>query len=529
MHPWRLAGLIRGLRMKFKSLSVFVCSALFVGRGMAQAEYPAMVVQAGHEYRPLSPVVAPGELMSLVVHGVGTNLTSIVLANRKPLPSDLAGISVVLQQSGPFGSVAVPIYSVIPLPACNYQRIPPFSPACGTAAGITVQIPFELWTLGPLPFSPRLTIFENGVKRAGIDLGVQWHNVHIATTGDDVQVQFPELQTGWLAPVIRSLDRQHFVSQSNPALPGETLSMWVVGLGQGVGAIKAETGAPAPDGVVVEPGINYQWGKNLKPRPVNWPSGSPRPSEGIVSAGMIPGQVGIYEIVFKVPDTIPPDVPPCIGDTYTNLTVSIGYQDSFDGASICVTQPAATARSQMAKALVRGLYQKLGLADPDSFPFAQSPPHYSDVPESLPLYKYMQRIAELQIASDNASDCDPGAFCPDAQSTNGQIAVWVVRAMQLRSDPCVSSETGCDVSIADSFTINSETPYFRDVSASHPYFRWIQKARELNLIRPEDVRCAAGAGACTQPCPQGSFCPSGTTTVGQMTLWVGRAFFEFGR
>ena len=339
-------------------------------------------------------------------------------------------------------------------------------------------------------------------------------------------MQFPELQTGWLSPVIRHLDRQHFVSQYDPAMPGETLSMWAVGLGQGVGTVQAATGQAAPEGVVVEPGIDFQWGKNLKPRMVNWPVGGPRPADGIVSAGMIPGLVGIYEILFKVPDTVPSDVPPCLADTNSNFTVSIGYSTSepFDGAGICVVQPAATERSQMAEALLHVLYRALAYPNPDTFPFAQSPAHFSDVPESQPRYKSIQRMVELQIASPSASDCGPGRFCPDAQITNGQMAVFVVRAMQLRSNPCARSQSGCDASVADGFTINSETPHFQDVPASHPYFRWIQKAKELNLIQSGDGACESGLPTCAEFCPDGSFCPSGTMTIGKMTRWIGRAF-----
>jgi len=185
-------------------------------------------------------------------------------------------------------------------------------------------------------------------------------------------------------------------------------------------------------------------GSNLKGRQVNWPSNGPRQADGIVSAGMIPGQVGIYEILFKLPDTIPPGVAPCVGDNLlSNLTVSIGYmnyENTFDGAGICVYQSAATARSQMAQALIHAVYQKLNFTDPDTFPFAQSPPHSSDVPASHPQYKWIQRVAELQMASSTASDCDPGDFCPDAQITNGQIAVYLVRAVRLLSNACVTSQ-----------------------------------------------------------------------------------------
>lgn len=83
-------------------------------------------------------------------------------------------------------------------------------------------------------------------------------------------------------------------------------------------------------------------------------------------------------------------MPPCSGYVTSNLTVSIGYaayENTFDGVGICVFQPAATERSQMAKDLIHAIFQKLNYPDPDTFPFAQSPPHFSDVSASHPQYK----------------------------------------------------------------------------------------------------------------------------------------------
>jgi len=217
-----------------------------------------MVVQMGHQYGPLAPTVAPGQLISLVVHGIGANLTSNVVATSKPLPTELAGISIILHQLTQFRNVPVPIYSVEPLPACDWNgNSPPFLPLCGTVAGITIQVPFELDTLRFEVSSPAFFIYENGQFKADLSVGTSDHQVHIANTGD-VQVQFPELQIGALYPVIRHLDKT-FINEFNPAMPGETLSMWAVGLGQGVGAVQSATGQPAPQGVVVEPGIDFQW------------------------------------------------------------------------------------------------------------------------------------------------------------------------------------------------------------------------------------------------------------------------------
>jgi len=62
--------------------------------------------------------------------------------------------------------------------------------------------------------------------------------------------------------------------------------------------------------------------------------------------GLTPGQVGLYQINVRIPDTVP-SVPACTGvlscigsllacDIQSNLTIDIGGFTSFDGAAICV-------------------------------------------------------------------------------------------------------------------------------------------------------------------------------------------------
>ena len=67
--------------------------------------------------------------------------------------------------------------------------------------------------------------------------------------------------------------------------------------------------------------------------------------------GLTPGQVGLYQINVKLPDTFPP-VDPCTTASVitgtagtlsnvalSNLTISFGGVSSFDGAAICVQPP----------------------------------------------------------------------------------------------------------------------------------------------------------------------------------------------
>src|SRR5574341_545753 len=72
------------------------------------------VVVAGYTW-PSVISVAPGQLVTLFAWGVGGNLTHRVVADRIPLPTTLAGISVLLKQRQ-VGEVRVPVLAVEPGP-----------------------------------------------------------------------------------------------------------------------------------------------------------------------------------------------------------------------------------------------------------------------------------------------------------------------------------------------------------------------------------------------------------------------------
>jgi hypothetical protein len=61
----------------------------------------------------------------------------------------------------------------------------------------------------------------------------------------------------------------------------------------------------------------------------------------------------------------------------------------------------------------------------------------------------------------------------------------------------------------DAFSYRS-APYFEDVPATHPFFAYIQKLRELGI---------------TTGCGANLYCPDGWTTRGQMAVFLIRGLF----
>jgi S-layer homology domain len=81
-------------------------------------------------------------------------------------------------------------------------------------------------------------------------------------------------------------------------------------------------------------------------------------------------------------------------------------------------------------------------------------------------------------------------YCPDNATTRGKMAVFIVRSI-----------------LGDNFTFPAD-PYFSDVTALHPYFKYIQKMRQLGI---------------TSGCSTTLYCPDNPVTRGQTAVLVVRA------
>ena len=148
-------------------------------------------------------------------------------------------------------------------------------------------------------------------------------------------------------PIVTHADGS-LVRASRPAHPGEVLIAYAVGLGPTVPNVPAGKLVTAPAPTATQLALSFDYRLNAlatKPRALG-ASGSK--SIAAQYSGLVSGYVGLYQINFAVP-AAPDDLVPC--DTYTNsidfdkngvfsnLTVSFGGVDSFDGVGICVANP----------------------------------------------------------------------------------------------------------------------------------------------------------------------------------------------
>lgn len=143
-------------------------------------------------------------------------------------------------------------------------------------------------------------------------------------------------------------------------------------------------------------------------------------------------------------------------------------------------------RGQMAVFVVRAM-----LGDTFTFPAA---PYFTDVPATNPFFKYIQKLRELGVTSG----CTPTTFCPGNNVTRGEMAVFLIRGKLsgLLKDDFAFPQTG----------------FFTDVPAAHPYFKFVQKMRELGIT--------SGCGTAT------NFCVDSPVSRDQMAVFIARGFLN---
>ena len=158
---------------------------------------------------------------------------------------------------------------------------------------------------------------------------------------------------------------------------------------------------------------------------------------------------------------------------------------SYPAITVTVNVAAAAASPQVNRVAVSGG----GSASAAATDSTTIWPAFTDVASSDSFFSAVNLIREYGITG--GCQASPPMYCPNDNVTRAQMAIFVVRS----------------VMGGDNFTY-SGTPYFTDVPATAFGFKWIQKARELNI---------------SSGCGNNGYCPNDLVTRGQMAIFVTRA------
>lgn len=311
--------------MRSQASRIILITVAAAMTALGQGASPNTITATGYLFPgPLS--VAPGQIVTLFVAGVGAALKQSAVAGPGDLPTTLAGIGATLVQSP---KVAVPILRITPLAMCG---------DCGVMSAITVQIPYELRLpppTGGLVAGIEMFVTENGVAGASRILSPLPDQLHILTNCDTVLVDSGP-STGRCPWEVTHADGS-LVTNASPASEGEELVAYAVGLGATNPAVPTGKAAtqPTPTANAYQVGFNFQANALL--------SAPPQTVASPVYAGLTPGRPGLYQINFVVPP-VPAALPACYtgqGADFvnTNLAVSFGRFTFVDGAMICVAVP----------------------------------------------------------------------------------------------------------------------------------------------------------------------------------------------
>ena len=261
--------------------------------------------------------VSPGHVTTLVLTAVQTVLpidsntgVARVDASTIPLPTMLAGFSAVIAQQPDGYMASLPILRVRQKGLCNSQSQPP---EC-LLTELTVQIPGDVrpnrYPVGPGIFT-FIRVAENGHTLSDVGIFVHATTVHILTTCDTVVRDGPD---PFCNPLITHADGTLVGPFSGPAAvpaqPGETLTLYAFGLGTTTPFVPPGTASPNPPAVADRRfSLIFNFGCPTKQ------TGTP------VFVGLTPGQVGLFQVNFVVPEPAKCTEPPISNDTGGNLTL----------------------------------------------------------------------------------------------------------------------------------------------------------------------------------------------------------------
>lgn len=210
---------------------------------------------------------------------------------------------------------------------------------------------------------------------------------------------------------------------------------------------------------------------------------------------------------LDVPATLGPDnaVPPIIAGTTTAPNGTLTYpgisnvkagEDIYDSSTLPVVRwgdyLGAAVDPVTGGMWVSGQYAKPRSAGAGAygtwisyFPWTTTP-RFDDVPATSGFFDYINTLAMWGITAG----CTTTQFCPGMPISREQMAAFLIRGIY-----------------GDTFSY-SVTPYFTDVPATSPFFKYVQKMKDLGI---------------TSGCGGALFCPSSTLTRMQASVLLVRA------
>ena len=292
----------------------------------------AVITDVGSDTRSAAIRIAPGQVITVRVRGLTKRFQSTQVATSVPLPVDFGGVSVTLRQNNDVTGVPLPLVRGDFADACAWTVVAPdprLQPRCDDpdagAFVFQVQVPYKLVVNGPGPLDEVrqivsdaiLSVQENG--RAGRDVRVVpvLDQVHVLRTCVAADQLYGEERC---SPRIYHNDGQT-VSESNPARSGETLVAYGYGLGRPEALIDAGTATPQP-GLRLETPVSVHF------------TGLATSEDMAVYSGLVPGQVGLYQVNFRVPP-LPNGLPACGPGRPSNLTMIVRGTVSSDTVGFC--------------------------------------------------------------------------------------------------------------------------------------------------------------------------------------------------
>jgi len=300
---------------------------------MAAASAYEAVITAGTPERTTAPLkAAPGQILTLRVRGLATKFDATQVATTIPLPRDFGGVSVTLRQSGSSSVVRLPLIRgdfdsncawAVVIPDVSTQL-----PCTDTDTGMftfQVQIPYELQANPPGPLNRDApNVFDATVRIE--DHGQQGRDIRVTPVLDQIHLVRQCNRNGVLfgedtcEALIYHANATAVTSES-PAHGGEVLVAYAYGLGAPMSAVPS--GSATPDSGV----------GTARPVSVRF-TGVGGGENAALYSGLVPGQVGLYQINFRVP-VLPAGLPGCSTSMPANLTMMVRGSASSDTVSFC--------------------------------------------------------------------------------------------------------------------------------------------------------------------------------------------------